>query len=82
MINDTALLESNKKLAELNQRNWNYRTELLENICEQEFQLVYFGHFNYSEIDEMTVIERNMIFGLLIKQKKEEQKQYEDSKKE
>lgn len=50
---------------------------MLDNICQEEFQLVYYGHFNYSELDDMTVIERNTLFGMLVKQKKEEKENYE-----
>lgn len=49
----------------------------LSDICLEEFQLVYFGHFSYSELDEMSVHEREMIYGMLINQKNEEKEQYE-----
>lgn len=54
----------------------------LSGICEQLFQLVYFGKFNYSELDELTVHEREMVYGLLVDQKNTEKEAYEKAIKE
>lgn len=58
--------------SELNHHNWKQREDTILNICKKNFQLVYFGHLDYGILDEMTVIEREIIYDLLRQQKDEE----------
>lgn len=76
------LLSDDPKYAKLNAANWEYRMQRLTSICQQEFQLVYYGHFTYKELDELTVHEREMVYGLLVSQKTEEKEAYEKAMKE
>ena len=64
-----------KEEREFNDRNWRDRQKFLENLAKQNFQLVYFGHFSYSELDEMPVQERRLLYNFLVEQKDEESKQ-------
>ena len=61
---------------------WKSRVNYWENVCTKQFQLVYFGKFNYEDIEEMPVHEREFFYGLLIKQKTDEKEQYEKSLEE
>lgn len=46
--------------------------EVLKDICEKQFQLVHYSGFSYEELDNMTIHEREMLYGFLIKIKTEE----------
>jgi hypothetical protein len=70
-------LIDDERFTDYNEKAWKVRMDMLTYICQQEFHLVYYGHFNYNEIDELTVHEREMIYSMLIDQKKQEQEAYD-----
>jgi hypothetical protein len=49
-----------------------HKFEAWEAIVKQQFDLVYVGKFTYSDTEEMTPHERKTIYGMLVKQKKDE----------
>ena len=60
-------------------RKWTYRSKHWEDVVKQQFQLAYFGKVSYEESQDMTIHEREFIFGLLLDQKSEEKKAHEDA---
>lgn len=62
-------------------RKWNYRIKHWEEVVKQQFQLAYYGRVSYEESQEMSIHEREYMFGLLIEQKSAENKAKEEALK-
>lgn len=60
-------------------RKWNYRIKHWEEVVKQQFQLAYYGRVSYEESQEMSIHEREYMFGLLIEQKSAENKAKEEA---
>ena len=61
------------------EENWKYRVERWEDTCLKEFQLVYAGKFQFSDLENMSVHELQHFYGLLLEQKKSENDAIEKS---
>lgn len=62
-----------------NDNVYRLRAQSLTNIVTRQFQLVYFGHFNYAELDELAISEFDALYNMLLEQKNEEKKASEEA---
>lgn len=68
----------NREEEKYNQEALKIRQENLDYIIKRQFQLVYFGHFNYADLDELSLSEFDALYNTLVEQKQEEQKAQEE----
>lgn len=66
---------------ELVMQKWQHRTRHWNDVVKQQFQLSYFGKVSYEESQEMSIHEREYMFGLLLEQKAAEKKAQEEARK-
>lgn len=66
---------------ELVMRKWRHRTQHWNDVVKQQFQLSYFGKVDYAVSQEMSIHEREYMFGLLLEQKAAEKKAQEEARK-
>lgn len=59
---------------------WQYRTRHWNDVVKQQFQLSYYGKVSYTESQEMSIHEREYMFGLLLEQKQAEKKAQEEAR--
>ena len=52
---------------------------MFESIMKEQFQLTYFGKVDYQSTNDMTTLERHMMYRLLVEQKEEERKAQEEA---
>ena len=64
---------------ETSQENWETRIAHWEDICLKEFQLVYAGKFQFSDLENMSLHELEHFYGLLLEQKQAENDAMEKS---
>ena len=62
--------------------NAQYRSLKYQNITSQQFQMVYYGKFTWTDTDNMSITERNVAYNLLYEQKKAEKENYEKQMRE
>lgn len=62
--------------------NAKYRSTKLQNITKQQFQMVYYGKFTWTDTENMSLPEREMVYHILYEQKKEEKENYEKQMQE
>lgn len=65
---------------EIVMQKWSYRTRHWNDVVKQQFQLSYYGKISYEESQEMSIHEREYMFGLLLEQKAAEKKAQEEAR--
>ena len=75
------LIDNPKTLEEREHNDIIYklRSDLLMNMLTRQFQMVYFGHFNYADLDELTISEFDALYNIMVQQKDEEKKAQEEA---
>jgi hypothetical protein len=71
-LSDDNTEEENLKIRDM-------RMGMFESIMKEQFQLTYFGKVDYQSTNDMTTLERHMMYRLLVEQKEEERKAQEEA---